>query len=246
MIYGNPALGPHLFPERAEDLLTSVHEVPGVSQLYGEMRGFHEQTADHMESVALFSAALVLECLDPDLEDREFSKRIVLAALLHDIGKTHPDILPLIDVEGWYTDSQRETMRKHTMYGAEQLFRYADIRDDGLVPDIVFLHHADSKQVDSYIQDRNYGKEYAHRLCTGITIVSTADVFEATLPIGDENSHSTFGDRDLPLSIVEHEIYKPHRDKLPDIAIKDTVFHVAQAYARLRVAQYEAETVSVA
>lgn len=243
MTRGNPAFEPSLFPERAQELLDTVYQIPGVNQLYGEMRSHHQKTADHLESVALFTAALVLEGLDPDLEDRDFSSSIVLAALLHDIGKTHPDVMPLIDYPGWYSDTQRSIMKQHSRYGAEFTSMYSGIRGDGLVPDIIYLHHADSEQIEAYIAERGYDFDRAQQLRIGVTIVSIADVVEATLPIGEENSHATYGDRNVPFAIVQSDIHEPLRKSLPDIAIKDTVLTIAQRYAQSRVLQRELEPV---
>lgn len=236
MTHDNPTFRPDFFPVEVTDLVDRAYAVSGVDALLDEMGDKHEATVAHMRSVALLASAEVVACGESSaIFDQEYSMRVVLGGLLHDMGKAHPDITPLIDVVGDYTDDQRAIMGRHTTYGAELTSHYSEIRGSGLVPDIIYLHHATHPQIEAYIQKRGYNTGYALQLRAAATIVSIADVVEATLPIGDENSHHTFGDRELPLEVVDELIYGPLSDKLPDIPQKITAFRAAKAVARQRV-----------
>lgn len=243
MISTNPSLRPDLFPEQAVRLFDQAYAIPGVSTLFEKMQRNErlEKTANHMAVVGLVAASEVIACKEEyDGFDTDFCTQIVVGALLHDIGKEHPDITPLVAVEGKYTDYQRAGMGLHTRYGAEYLSRFAQIRrNDGLIPDMVFLHHANAKEIDAYIAERGYGETYARKLRAGVTLISIADVIESTLPIGPENSHSNFGNRNLPLELVYLTILEPHVKTLPALDFKELALDAASVYAERRVNEYK-------
>lgn len=250
MIGANPSFQPHLFPNQAVELFEQAYAVPGVSQVFEKMHQSSNEhlrtTANHMAVVGMIAAAEVVAC-SGQLEcfDDRFSVQVVVGALLHDIGKGHPDITPLLAVGGKFTDYQRAGMRLHTRYGAEYLSRYAAIRgDDSLVPDMVYLHHADANGVKRYIAERGFSDAYARKLRAGVTLISISDVVESTLPIGDENSHSNFGNRKLPLGVVENEILMPLLATLPSVSFKRDALEAAMVYAEKRVAVYHHKQVS--
>lgn len=55
---------------------------------------------------------------------------LVVGAALHDVGKTHPAVLPLVDYPGYFNDQQRMRMGWHTALGGIDLrVRAHDLRD---------------------------------------------------------------------------------------------------------------------
>lgn len=90
----------------------------------------HEETVKHLMEVREFSKLIAGRIMNdytiPDKHNLEYSKitplyiRILeISALLHDFGKIHDDIHPLIQLPRKLTSEEFETVKKHTTFGAE-------------------------------------------------------------------------------------------------------------------------------
>jgi HD-GYP domain-containing protein (c-di-GMP phosphodiesterase class II) len=150
-----------------------------VEALAHELRDHHAPTADHSHRLA----SLAREVADRLMLDPLEATEVELVAVLHDVGKLtiDPDLL---DWQGPLNDSQRASIRRHTIAGEELLAEIAGLEHlatvvratheawdgtgypDGLARDGIPLTARIVSAADSYdamTSDRAYRKALARR-----------------------------------------------------------------------------------
>lgn len=90
-------------------------------------------TDAHVQGV-VNTTTKICEAMDLDYEK---TKKCILCAYLHDIGKVH---IPseILQKNGKLTDDEYEMMKKHTVFGYEMCMRYNEFKD---LASIVRAHH---------------------------------------------------------------------------------------------------------
>jgi putative nucleotidyltransferase with HDIG domain len=131
------------------------------------LRLYDENTAHHSVNVAVLSLLCGTELELP----RSLVMTLGLAALLHDIGKVRIARDLLLKTEP-LTDEERETVRRHTLYGAHLLRNLPGLSRLAMV--VAFEHHANFN-LTGY--PRIAVKTVPHLLTR---IISVADFFDAT------------------------------------------------------------------
>lgn len=236
-IRNNSIFREDFFPLEAALILEDISRQQDVSRLFTDVYESYPRTAQHMADVALFAGALLVDLNELEPVDTSLATATVTAALVHDIGKLHSDLRTLVDYPGKFSDEQRQSMGLHSVYGAEMVGA-TDIPGAPLISGIIRLHHADRQEVENYITEGQLSSEQAYQLRFGVMIVMVADVFEATMPIGAENSHASYGNRTASYREMEAEVYDPLEQKLPNLPDMSLVLAMAKMFSRARVAEY--------
>lgn len=127
-------------------------------------------TYHHSINVCLLATAAASRVI----ADKEFLRRVSLAALLHDVGKNEVPA-EIIYKNGNLTPSEDEVLKEHSRRGAEILLSTPSI--DPLCVSVAFSHHM-HEGPGSYPQTRNeYECDWISRL------ISVVDIYEALTAI---------------------------------------------------------------
>ena len=156
--------------QRLGDLVESIRLAVSVgadvcNQL-AEVKSHDEYTFVHTVNVAILSAALG-EAVGMS-QNQVFE--LILAALLHDVGKQRTP-LEILNKPGSLDDAERRRMEQHTVDGAAILLSRRGVPD--VAPIVAFEHHAN---VDGTGYPKLPRKEKPH---LASQIVHVADVFDA-------------------------------------------------------------------
>lgn len=150
----------------ANSLVDTILTNDGVRIGIGDLKNYDDYTYFHSLSVAVVSIAIGTELKLPP----EQLRKLGLAALLHDIGKTN---IPkeILNKPGVLTQEEFEIIKKHPKYGADRL------RESMLVDDDIILavecHH-----------EKWSGNGYPYKLSGNVIplfarIIAVADVYDA-------------------------------------------------------------------
>ena len=101
------------------------------------------ETGPHVHRVGAIAAELYEHWAIKNNEDSKILKKnkgnIRLSAMLHDVGKIAISDL-ILKKPGKFTSKERQTMKRHTIYGA-QLFQYSESELDKMSATIALYHH---------------------------------------------------------------------------------------------------------
>lgn len=160
--------------------------------------------ASHLLNVAFFSSLLANE-IDLDLEDK---RKLVLSALLHDIGKIGIDET-LIDKPDYLTEDEFETIKKHAVESI-LLIKRAGVKDRLIIESI--RHHHERLDGSGYPEGI---KE--KRISQFGQIVGICDVFDALITIKPyRGAYSTYN----ALTLIGKEYKNKLNMKYVNIFIK--------------------------
>jgi putative nucleotidyltransferase with HDIG domain len=153
-----------------------------------ELRGTDEYTYTHSINVSLYAllTARWLKLSDHEIRD------IVLAGILHDIGKSK---IPneILNKKGKLTDREFTEMKKHTLYGYEISRSIPEIREE--ICRTILMHH-----------EREDGTGYplgakGNQIHIYTKIISISDVYDAL------NSKRVYKEKMIPFNIFQ-KIFK--------------------------------------
>ena len=150
----------------ANNLVESIMTNEGVRIGIGDLKSYDDYLYFHSLSVAVVSIAIGTEMKLPP----EQLRKLGLAALLHDIGKTNIS-KEIINKPGTLTSAEFEEIKKHPKLGAEHLRESVLIDDDIILA--VECHH-----------ERWDGSGYPYKLSGKVIplfarIIAVADVYDA-------------------------------------------------------------------
>jgi hypothetical protein len=131
----------NLNPEQRDHhriVLDSVARDVAVGDMLGELGRSSLWTAEHSQRVGEGVGALAIFAG----EDFRSARLTVVGALMHDIGKGHPNIRHLLDHPGRYNPAQRSVMKLHATFGMKMAH---DAGFDGNVEQLVGCVHTYAK-----------------------------------------------------------------------------------------------------
>ncbi len=127
---------------------------------------FDDFTFHHSVNVCLLTASVARTIF----ADGEMLRRISLAALLHDVGKSRIPV-DILHKPGKLTDAEFDVMKGHPIFGAEILLGVEKI--DPLCINVAFAHHLLNENL-------KYPKTRSTFRCDWITkLISVVDIYEA-------------------------------------------------------------------
>lgn len=138
-------------------------------------------------------AYLTAQILIAKKTDKKLAKKIILGALLHDIGKIEvPD--DILNKKGSLTSREYELIKLHPQYGVNIIKKEAPELYNDVIVDIILNHH-----------ERRDGSGYPHgikKISWYTQLVHAIDIYDA---ITSERKYADAKTSDTAFSIMENE-----------------------------------------
>jgi len=124
-----------------DSIYNTIKENPFCIEMIKEIAEFDEITFKHS-----FGVARYVELISKKIGlDKRTAEDLILAALLHDLGKSDEDISKVVKKNGPLDSREKEIMRRHP----EIAFRRLEGRANDVVRKIVVAHHEDNYRTGS-------------------------------------------------------------------------------------------------
>jgi putative nucleotidyltransferase with HDIG domain len=154
--------------EGANDRLSEHIDKHGIAQWLDIVRNHHSQTYQHCLVVVGIAAAF---CHNLGFSDTD-RRRMVLGAMLHDIGKVHVPVA-ILEKPGALDDSEWAIMRKHPELGLDTLRSVSGLSDDALE---MALHHHELLDGSGYPHGL-----HGNAISDAVRIMTICDIFGALI-----------------------------------------------------------------
>lgn len=166
----NLVAGRNLEMERIHQMIKNfcshIEESYTILKVLGEEKQYDEYTYTHSLNVAIY-AMLIGKWMKLEQEDLE---KVVIAGLLHDIGKIRVPY-EVLNKRAKLSKEEFDIIKMHSAYGYEILKKQKEFPED--ICRAVLLHH---ERLDKSGYPYGYGEE---QICLFARIIAVADVYDA-------------------------------------------------------------------